>query len=207
MPFVVGLTGGIGSGKSTVASCFSECGAKVIDADDISRVLTQSGSPVLDELAQAFGADILNSEGQLNRSLLAERAFASQELTETLNSIMHPKIREVALSQIKGQPDNVIVVYDMPLLVETGSENLCDLVVVVTAPVEQRISRLTASRSMSIADIQQRIAQQSPDSVRVKAADFIITNQGSLEDLYAQCKPVWALILDAAHQSTRRTLS
>jgi dephospho-CoA kinase len=120
---------------------------------------------------------------------------------------MHPKIREVALSQIKGQPDNVIVVYDMPLLVETGSENLCDLVVVVTAPVEQRISRLTASRSMSIADIQQRIAQQSPDSVRVKAADFIITNQGSLEDLYAQCKPVWALILDAAHQSTRRTLS
>ena len=207
MPFVVGLTGGIGSGKSTVASCFSECGATVIDADEISRELTQSDSPVLDELAQAFGADILNSQGQLNRSLLAERAFASRDLTETLNSIMHRKIREMALSRIQSQPDNAIVVYDMPLLVETGSENLCDLVVVVTAPMEQRISRLTAFRSMSPEDIQQRIAQQSPDSVRNQAADFIITNQGSLEDLYSQCKSVWAFILDAARHSTRRTLS
>lgn len=207
MPFVVGLTGGIGSGKSTVASCFSECGATVIDADEISRELTQSDSPVLDELAQAFGADILNSQGQLNRSLLAERAFASRDLTETLNSIMHRKIREMALSRIQRQPDNAIVVYDMPLLVETGSENLCDLVVVVTAPMEQRISRLTAFRSMSPEDIQQRIAQQSPDSVRNQAADFIITNQGSLEDLYSQCKSVWAFILDAARHSTRRTLS
>ncbi len=207
MPFVVGLTGGIGSGKSTVASCFSEHGATVIDADEIARELTHNGSPVLGELQKVFGTDILDSQGNLNRSLLAERAFSSREKTEDLNVIMHERIREKALSRIKEQPDNAIVVYDMPLLVETDSQNLCNFVVVVNAPIEQRIARLQATREMPLNDIQQRISQQSPDSARNEVADFIITNQGTLGQLYSQCESAWTSILEAARQSPHRTLS
>lgn len=206
MPFVVGLTGGIGSGKSTVASCFSKRGATVIDADEISRELTQLGSPVLAELQQVFGTDIVDAHGQLKRSLLAERAFSSLEKTSDLNSIMHKRIRENALLRIKNQPDDAIVIYDMPLLVETDSQNLCDFVVVINAPMDQRISRLEATRGMPLIDIQQRIAQQAPDSVRDAVADFIIHNDGSLEQLNSQCESAWTMILHAAQQQGRRTL-
>ena len=207
MPFIVGLTGGIGSGKSTVASCLKEHGATVIDADQISRSLTALGSPVLKELQAEFGEDILDQEGELQRSLLAERAFATEQGTETLNSIMHTRIRERALQKIHELPDNEIVVYDMPLLVETKSVGICDYVVVVDASVDTRRERLLNSRDMSERDIDSRISRQASSEERNAEADLIITNNGSIDELRTQCERAWVRIQQEASRDEGRTLS
>ncbi len=198
MPFIVGLTGGIGSGKSTMASCFHEHGAMVIDADGIARELTEPGSPVLVELAESFGADIVDSAGILRRSILAERAFSSDENTEILNGIMHARIREEAERQISQFANDAIVVYDMPLLVETGSEAMCDFVVVVEAPVEIRVSRLLEHRSLTESDIRQRIGQQASDQARADIADLVVKNDSGVAELRAQCETAWKRICLAA---------
>lgn len=206
MPFVVGLTGGIGSGKSTVASCFEEHGATVIDADGIARELTQDGSPVLTELQEIFGDDIIDSQGSLIRSLLAERAFHSEQSTRALNAIMHRRIRDLTIERLRVLPDNEIAVYDMPLLVETQSEDICDFVIVVNSPVTERIQRLQDQRKMPLHDINKRMAQQASDEVRSAAADFVISNESSLEQLRSQCESAWTVISEAAKKSPRRTL-
>lgn len=206
MPFVVGLTGGIGSGKSTVASCFAEHGATVIDADGIARELTQPGSPVLPELQEIFGDDIIDSSGSLKRSLLAERAFQSEQGTVALNSVMHQRIREVAVKRLGLIPDDAIAIYDMPLLVETDSQELCDFVVVVNSPVPDRVKRLQDIRGMSIEDIHQRMAQQTSDGIRNSVANIAIQNDSSLEHLTLQSESAWNTIVLAAKDSTRRTL-
>lgn len=198
MPFIVGLTGGIGSGKSTLASCFREHGAIVIDADGIARELTEPGSPVLDELVESFGADILDASGLLRRSVLAERAFSSDENTEILNRIMHSRIREEAERRISQFANDAIVVYDMPLLVETGSEAMCDFVVVVEAPVEIRVSRLLEHRNLAEADIRQRVGQQASDQARAEIADLVVRNDSDVAELRAQCESAWNRICLAA---------
>lgn len=198
MPFVVGLTGGIGSGKSTVASYFHEYGATVIDADVIARELTEPNSPVLSELQKAFGNDILDDHGNLIRLLLAERAFSSAERTLVLNKIMHGRIRERALTLINAHSPSDIVVYDMPLLAETNSADLCNFVVVVQSPETQRIDRLMQSRGMSLEDIKHRIEQQASDTERAAIADVIIHNDSSQEELALQCEQVWNLIVEQA---------
>lgn len=198
MPFIVGLTGGIGSGKSTLASCFREHGAIVIDADGIARELTEPGSPVLDELVESFGADILDASGLLRRSVLAERAFSSDENTKALNEIMHARIREEAERRISQFAKDAIVVYDMPLLVETGSEAMCDFVVVVEAPVEIRVSRLLEHRNLAEADIRQRIGQQASDQARAEIADLVVRNDSDVAELRAQCESAWNRICLAA---------
>lgn len=207
MSFVVGLTGGIGSGKSTVASCFSQYGATIIDADVIARKVIDVDEAALAELQQAFGMDIVDSEGRLIRACLAERAFASRKGTSVLNSIMHPRIRKQAIADMAALPQESITVYDMPLLVETKSEDLCDVVVVVNSPIEERVRRLQKTRGMSVEEISQRIAQQASDSDRNEVADIVIDNNGTLEHLTNECKSAWATILEVAHNSQRRTLS
>lgn len=206
MSFVVGLTGGIGSGKSTVASCFSQYGATIIDADDIARKVIDVDEAALAELQQAFGMDIVDSEGHLIRACLAERAFASRKGTGVLNSIMHPRIRKQAIADMAALPQESITVYDMPLLVETKSEDLCDVVVVVNSPIEERVRRLQKTRGMSVEEISQRIAQQASDSDRNEVADIVIDNNGTLENLTNECESAWATILEVAHNSQRRTL-
>ena len=207
MPFIVGLTGGIGSGKSTVASCFKGHGATVIDADQISRSLTEHSSPVLKELQAEFGEDILNQQGELQRSLLAERAFRTEQTTETLNSIMHTRIREIALQQIHELPENEIVIYDMPLLVETNSAELCDYVVVVDTSVETRRERLLKTRDITESDLNSRISRQASSEERNAVADLIITNNGSIDELRAQCERAWVRIQQEASRDEGRTLS
>jgi dephospho-CoA kinase len=207
MPFVVGLTGGIGSGKSTVASCFAKHGATVIDADKIARELTERESPVLVELQEVFGEDILQADGELNRALLAERAFQSAKGTQDLNSIMHQRIRSMAIERLRQLPDHEIAIYDMPLLVETQSQEMCDFVVVVNSPVSERIQRLQDSRGMALDDIQRRMSQQVTDEVRNSAADVVICNDSSLENLISQCESAWSAIRVAASDPSRRTLS
>lgn len=206
MPFIVGLTGGIGSGKSTVASCFAKHGATVVDADELSRSLTGRGSSVLHELQDAFGDDILDQHGDLKRSLLAERAFASEDKTILLNQIMHTRIRERALSALGSLPNDVIAVYDMPLLVETNSVDMCDYVVVVDSPEALRTERLVSSRNMSVEDISARMARQAGAAERNAVADVVINNDGDLASLSKQCDRAWEDILRRASGSRERIL-
>lgn len=184
----IGLTGGIGSGKSTVAKLLSEHGFVVVDADKIAREIMEPGSPVLDEVAAAFGDDLINEDGSLDRGELARRAFVDKQSTEKLNSITHPAIRaeserRFAAAEAAGEP---AVVYDMPLLVELGMHRDMDLTVVVDVDAEERVRRLTDSRGLDEADARARIAQQIDADTRNAAADVIIDNNGAEADLKPQ---------------------
>lgn len=186
----VGLTGGIGSGKSTVARMLADAGFAVVDADQIAREIMEPGSPVLDEVAREFGADLIGPGGALNRGELARRAFASREQTARLNAITHPAIRaeserRFAAAAVAGEP---AVVYDMPLLVDLGLDKDMDLTVVVDVDVEERVRRLVATRGLDEADARARIAQQVDDATRRAAADVIIDNNGPKEALEPQVR-------------------
>lgn len=184
----IGLTGGIGSGKSTVAKLLAEHGFIVVDADKIAREIMEPGSPVLDDVAAAFGDDLINEDGSLDRGELARRAFVDKQSTEKLNSITHPAIRseserQFAAAEAAGEP---AVVYDMPLLVELGMHRDMDLTVVVDVDAEERVRRLTDSRGLDEADARARIAQQIDADTRTAAADVIIDNNGAEADLKPQ---------------------
>jgi len=194
---IVGVTGGIGSGKSTVARLLAEHGAVVVDADAIARAIVEPGSSVLAELAQRFGSDIVDDQGQLRRSLLAERAFASLESTQDLNAIMHPRIREEAKRLLVASPAK-ITVYDMPLLVETDQRALVDVVVVVDVPEEVQISRASATGRFSAEQVRQRMQAQATRSERNNAADVILDNSGSLVDLALSVEHLWAALSEQA---------
>lgn len=184
----IGLTGGIGSGKSTVAKLLAEAGFKVVDADQIAREIMEPGSPVLDDVADAFGADVIREDGTLDRGKLAGRAFVDKRATEKLNSITHPAIRaeserRFADAEADGEP---AVVYDMPLLVDIGMHRDMDLTVVVDVDADERVRRLVSSRGLDEADARARIAQQIDDATRKAAADVIIDNNGAIDALRPQ---------------------
>ena len=198
MPFVVGLTGGVGSGKSTAASCLKKHGAVVVDADEISRALTKSGSPVIAEISEAFGAQILHADGSLNRSALAALVFGDSEALEKLNAIMHPKIRREAIRQIEGCTTDEIVVYDMPLLVETDSVKLCDVVVVVDLDPKEQIERLVKNRGMSHEEAEARIRNQATREQRNLVATWVLDNSKTTRELEQECASVWLGIVERA---------
>lgn len=184
----IGLTGGIGSGKSTVAKLLAEAGFEVVDADQIARDIMEPGSPVLDDVADAFGADVIREDGTLDRGKLAGRAFVDKRATEKLNSITHPAIRaeserRFADAEAAGEP---AVVYDMPLLVDIGMHRDMDLTVVVDVDADERVRRLVSSRGLDEADARARIAQQIDDDTRKAAADVIIDNNGAIDALRPQ---------------------
>lgn len=182
----VGLTGGMGSGKSSVAKRLGELGARIIDADAIAREIVEPGEPALRELVEAFGKDILLPDGRLDRGRLAGRAFASKEATATLNAITHPRIAERTKELFDEAGDKDIVVHDMPLLIENDIAADCHIVVVVHAPAEVRIARLVASRGVDEADARRRIAAQIGDEERLAAADVVLDNSGTPELLRRQ---------------------
>lgn len=186
----IGLTGGMGSGKSTVAARLRKLGATIIDADQVAREIVQPGQPALRELVDAFGEGILLDDGSLNRALLAERAFASESATAMLNSITHPRIAE-RTQELYDAAGDAIVVYDMPLLIENGLDAEQDLVLVVHAPVEQRLDRLVNSRGVNRDDAARRIAAQVDDQTRLSKADIVLDNSGSREELIAQVNTAW----------------
>ena len=184
----VGLTGGIGSGKSTVARMLGGAGFAVVDADQIARDIMEPGSPVLGEVAAEFGADLIGADGALNRGELARRAFATTEDTKRLNAITHPAIRaeserRFAAAEAAGEQ---AVIYDMPLLVDLGLNQDMDLTVVVDVDKDERIRRLVAKRGLDEADARARMAQQIDDEARLAAADVVIDNNGPLEALEPQ---------------------
>lgn len=187
----VGLTGGIGSGKSEVARRLGECGAVIIDADKIAREVVEPGTPGLARITEAFGAGVLRADGALDREKLASIVFADQERLATLNEITHPLVGErIEELQSRAAPE-AIVVYDVPLLVEKDLAPLYDVVIVVDASDETRIERLRRGRGMPEADARARIAAQATREERLAVADVVISNEGSLAELEKRVSEVW----------------
>ncbi len=190
---IIGLTGGIGSGKSTVSARLAELGATVVDADLIAREVVEPGEPALAELGEAF-TGVIRPDGTLDRAELARQAFASQQGTETLNSITHPRIYERTLQQFEDAraADVPVLVYDMPLLIENGQTDMVDTVLVVDAPDELRIRRLVAYRGLDGEDARRRIAAQISRETRLAAADVVLDNSQDVASLVSQVDEFWA---------------
>ncbi|ALC05731.1 Dephospho-CoA kinase [Corynebacterium deserti GIMN1.010] len=197
----IGLTGGIGSGKSTVADLLSSEGFLIIDADQIAREIVEPGQPALAQLVEAFGPEIIKEDGSLDRPGLAAKAFVDAEHTALLNSITHPRIaEETARRFAEAEADGTkVAIYDMPLLVDKGLDRGMDMVLVVDVNVEERVRRLVEKRGLGEEDVRRRIDSQVPDEVRLKAADVVIDNNGSLDDLKSNMKKVIAEILTRSH--------
>ncbi len=197
---MIGLTGGIGSGKSTVARALAQRGWCVVDADGVAREVVEPGQPALGELAQAFGPDILRADGSLDRAKLARRAFVDEEHTQLLNSITHPRIKaETNRLFAEARAAGVeYCVYDMPLLVDLGLHRDMDCVIVVDVAVEERVRRLVDSRGLDEADARWRIAAQIPDAQRNAAATYLIDNNGTPAQLADAVDKVAARIEEAA---------
>lgn len=189
---LVGLTGGIGSGKSTVSAALAAHGAVIIDADQITRELQAPGQPLLGELAARFGSEILTSDGALDRPALAAIAFSNAEALADLNKIVHPAVgREIARRMAEASHTEQIVVMDIPLLTENPREGLQG-VIVVDVPVETQVERLVQFRGFPESDARARIAQQATREARLATATVVVDNSGSLEDLAPQIERVWA---------------
>ncbi|MGA7464030.1 dephospho-CoA kinase [Mycobacterium sp.] len=187
----IGLTGGIGAGKSAVSAQFSQCGGVVVDGDVIAREVVEPGTEGLAALVDAFGDDILQPDGALNRPALAAKAFSSDETRATLNGIVHPLVGKRRAELIAAVPDDSVVVEDIPLLVESGMAPLFPLVVVVYADVEVRVARLVEQRGMAEDDARARIAAQADDEQRRAVADVWLDNSGTPEALATRAREVW----------------
>jgi dephospho-CoA kinase len=186
----IGLTGGIGAGKSTVSATFNECGGIIVDGDVIAREVVEPGTEGLAQLVEAFGEDILLPDGALNRPALAAKAFVDGEQRAKLNGIVHPLVGKRRLEIIESVPENAVVVEDIPLLVETGMAPMFPLVVVVTADEETRVTRVV-QRGMDEADARARIKAQAPEEERRAIADVLLDNSGSQDELVEKARDVW----------------
>jgi dephospho-CoA kinase len=187
----IGLTGGIGAGKSTVSATFSERGGIIVDGDVISREVVEPGTEGLAALVEAFGDDILRPDGALDRPALAAKAFSSEAARKTLNGIVHPLVGQRRAEIIAAVPEDSVVVEDIPLLVESGMAPLFPLVVVVYADAELRVKRLVEHRGMAETDARARIAAQADDAQRRLVADVWLDNSGSSEVLVERARAVW----------------
>ncbi|BBZ22835.1 dephospho-CoA kinase [Mycolicibacter hiberniae] len=202
----IGLTGGIGAGKSTVSATFSRCGGVIVDGDVIAREVVEPGTEGLAKLVEAFGPGILLPDGALDRPALAAIAFSDDDKRATLNGIVHPLVAHRRAELIEAAGRDAVIIEDIPLLVESQMAPLFPLVVVVHADVETRLARLTEIRGMSEADARARIAAQATEPQRRDVADVWLDNSGSPEDLAAQALELWEQrILPFAHNLSSRT--
>lgn len=176
----IGLTGGIGAGKSTVSEILAAHGAAIIDADKISREVVAPGEPLLDDLAKRFGEVIIGADGGLDRAQLAAAAFADEESTAALNALMHPAIRDRTIAHFARHSDAEVVVHDVPLLVENAMTPAYHLNLLVDVPAELRLERLMSARGMARDDAESRIARQASDEDRYAVCDVIIDNADSV---------------------------
>ncbi|MDK4240929.1 dephospho-CoA kinase [Corynebacterium pseudodiphtheriticum] len=185
---IIGLTGGIGSGKSTVARSLQEHGFPIVDADLIACEIVEPGQPALAELTKEFGEDILNADGSLDRGLLASRAFTNKDTTQRLNNITHPRINQRTQELFDEARENgaEAVIYDMPLLIDKGLHKDMDATIVVHAAEHVRLERLTTKRGLDVDDVRRRINAQIDDETRKQHADILLDNNGTEEDLTKQ---------------------
>ena len=191
---VIGLTGGIGCGKSLAAQYFSELGALVIDADQLARAAIERGSQGFDEAVSIFGDSILNN-GDIDRRALGEIIFRDPNAKKKLEGIVHPFVRQQFEEAVSSLKANETLIYEIPLLVETGAQDRFDLVITVESELENRISRLR-QRGMHISEIEARIAAQASREQRVEIADFLIENDGTEDELLRQVENIWDSLHD-----------
>lgn len=191
---LIALTGGIASGKSTIARRLEEHGAVIVDADQIVRDVQSPGSPVLQQIAAAFGENMIDASGALDRTALGARVFSDPEALARLNGIVHPAVRVESKRRMdaafEGDPE-AVVVYDVPLLVEARADDPWDMIVVAHAPAEQRLRRLIELRDMEPRAAQDRIAAQVSDEKRLAIADVVIDASGTLENTRDQVDALW----------------
>ncbi len=192
--YLIGLTGGIASGKSTVARRLVRHGAVHIDADDLAREVVRPGTSGLAKIAAAFGDAVLLPDGSLNRAALGAVVFSDPEALDRLNAIVHPEVRALSNTLIrKAETDdpNAIVVYDVPLLVEAGVDHPFDLVVVTQADEMTRVRRMVELRAMDADEAERRIRSQASDTERARIADVVIDTGGTLEQTLEQVDVLW----------------
>jgi dephospho-CoA kinase len=186
------LTGGIGSGKSSVSRRLAELGAVVIDSDVLAREVVARGTDGLAEVVAAFGDGVLTADGELDRPAVGKLVFGDEVARRKLEAVIHPRVRARAAEIERAAPADAVVVHDIPLLVETGQADKFDLVLVVDVPVEVQVERLTTQRGMAEDEARRRIASQATREERLAAADVVIDNAGSLDDLDERVDAVWA---------------
>lgn len=191
MPRVVGLTGGIGAGKSTVASLLAARGAIVVDADAITRDLQRAGSAVFAAIVGRFGEQVVGHDGELDREALATMVFSDRRGLADLNAIVHPAVREEMAQQMASAPRGSLVVLDIPLIAESSGREGMSFVVTVEADPVVRIARLVKNRGMSVDAAKSRIAAQASRDQRVALADAVIDNDTTLEALEAAIEALW----------------
>lgn len=192
--YLIGLTGGIASGKSTIGRMLAGYGAVVIDADQVARDVVEPGTEALREIVRQFGPSVITEEGALDRPRLGELVFASDDARRRLNAIVHPAVRARTRSLIEraAQEDpEAVIVYDVPLLAESESREDFDLIVVASAPEDLRTDRLVRIRGMSPSQARARISAQADDSQREAIADHLIDTSGTLENTLLAVAALW----------------
>ena len=202
---MIGLTGGIAAGKSTVAARLAEHGAIVIDADKLAREAVEPGTPGLAAIAERFGASVIDADGRLDRPALGAIVFADETARLDLNGITHPAVGALLkqrLAEIAAATPDAVVVYDVPLLVESGGrrDGLFEHIVVVEAPAAERVERMVALRGMAREEAERRVGSQASDEERRALADTVIDSSGTVEQTIAQVDALWPRLQDAGHR-------
>jgi dephospho-CoA kinase len=195
---IVGLTGGIGAGKSTVANMFAQLGALTIDADQLARQAIEPGSIGFDEVVAEFSPKIL-TDGDIDRQKLGKIVFKDSDKRKKLEAIIHPKVQEALATKIKSLSPGDVLVYEIPLLVETGAAEKFDFIITVESDIENRLDRLF-ERGMDEDEAERRIAAQASQAQREAVADRVIVNDGDRADLFAECARIWESELNAPRQ-------
>jgi len=194
----VGLTGGIASGKSTIARMLVEKGARLIDFDELSHAVEEPDGPVWKEIVRHFGNEILQSDRTIDRRKLGDIVFTNREKLELLNHLVHPAVFEMwhkRIEEIRVVHPNAIVLSDIPLLIETGLKPMVDLVLLVYVPPEEQIARLMARNGYSRQDAERRIASQMPIGEKLPFADIVVRNDGSQKETRKALKAVWNVLI------------
>ena len=203
--YLIGLTGGIASGKSTVATRLAEHGAVHIDADQLAREAVEPGTDALQQIAETFGPDVISPDGSLDRPALGAVVFGNPELLQKLNAIVHPAVQDLTrhyIRQAEEHDPNAIVVYDVPLLVEAKLPHMFNLIVVVHSSTETRVERLIRHRNLTRAKAHKRVGSQATDAERLAIADIVIDSDGTLAETLGQSDALWSRLVTLARAST-----
>ncbi len=201
--FLVGLTGGIAAGKSTVASHWSDLGAIEIDADQIARDVVAPGTAGASAVRQTFGDGVFSDGDVLDRKALAALIFKDPEKREALEAIIHPLVRSASQAAVAAAPQDAIVVYNVPLLVEAGVDLPFDFVVTVEAPLDKQIERMVTHRAMTVEEANARIASQATAAARANAADAILSSNQTIDLLIKDSGKLWFKIEQLAHDKQK----
>jgi dephospho-CoA kinase len=195
--YLVGLTGGIASGKSFVASLLADLGASTIDADEVAREVVSLGSPGLSAVVSEFGSEVLLPSGELDRQKLGDIVFSDPQSRIRLEAILHPLIK-VRTTELINSQSSEIVVYSVPLLVEAKVDYPFDSVITVEAGSENQVERLVRSRSLTEDEARKRVSAQTTEAMRVERADYVIDSSGSKDETKSQVEEIWQQLVSAA---------